>query len=248
MLDSVTMRPIVGAVLRFGRGLPEVTTDRRGNFVLPAVPPGTYGVEFRHDTYGVGTARVTVREGVPADFELRVPKRSVILDPIVVTASRVPPDHYARARRRASNVISRADIERRQGGARHMGDIVRMIPGLIVREIPFPGNPHVLREVCIAARGVSSAPPGGGGGTRLIERAPTPMEASLVPSNCVGVTLILDDVPIRPAGELVKDLTLFDIESIEFIRPIDAASMYGDMGTYGVLLVYTRGSGRGTRR
>ncbi|CAA9362006.1 MAG: hypothetical protein AVDCRST_MAG68-4485, partial [uncultured Gemmatimonadetes bacterium] len=243
LVDATTSRPIGGAVLRFGPGLPQVTTDRRGTFTLAAVPPGTYGVEFRHDRYGTGTSRITVREGVPAEFELRVPRRAVMLDPIIVTASRVQPDHYARARRRASSVISREEIDRRQGAARHLGDIVRMIPGLAVREIPYPGNPYSLKEVCIEARGVNSSVPGSGG--RALD-APLPkstLEASMAESGCVGATLILDDVPIRPAGEFLRDLSLFDIESIEYVRPVDAASMYGDMGTYGVIRVYTRGSG-----
>jgi hypothetical protein len=105
----------------------------------------------------------------------------------------------------------------------------------------------VLREVCIEPRG-------GTGGRAMSTGAPvlaTPpkstLEASMAPSDCAGATLILDDVPIRPAGEFLRDLALFDLESVEYIRPVDAASMYGDMGAYGVLLVYTRGSGRALR-
>jgi hypothetical protein len=249
LVDSTTSRPIGGAVLRFGPGLPDVTTDRRGGFTLPAVPPGTYGVEFRHDTYGTGTSRITVREGVPTEFELRVPRRAVILDPIVVTASRVQPNHYALARRRTVNVITREELDRRQGSARHLGDIVRTIPGLTVREIPFDGNPFSLREVCIEPRGGSGGRAAGAGKPALATDpgAPTPnsqLAIALQPSDCAGATLILDDVMIRPAGEFLRDLSLFSIESIEYIRPIDAASMYGEMGTYGVILVYTQGSGR----
>jgi hypothetical protein len=245
MVDSLTMRPIAGAVLRFGRGLPDVTTDRRGGFALPAVPPGTYGVEFRHETYGTGTTRVTVREGVPAEFELRVPRRSVTLDPIVVTASRVRPDHYAQARRRTANVITREELDRRQGAARHLGDIVRTIPGLNVREIGYPGNPNALREVCIEPRGGTGGRALSAGAPALAEPPRTALAASMLPSDCAGATLILDDVPVRPAGEFLRDLALFDLESVEYIRPVDAASMYGDMGAYGVLVVYTRGSRRG---
>ncbi len=244
LVDSTTSRPIGGAVLRFGAGLPEVTTDRRGSFTLAAVPPGTYGVEFRHDTYGTGTSRITVREGVPAEFELRVPRRAVILDPIVVTASRVQPGNYALARRRAVNVISRDELERRQGAARHLGDIVQTIPGVTVREIPYPGNPHSLMEVCIEPRGGTGGRAFRTTAMSFDTAAKSNLGGSLGPSDCAGATLILDDVPIRPAGEFLRDLTLFSIESIEYIRPVDAASMYGEMGTYGVLLVYTRGSGR----
>jgi hypothetical protein len=137
VVDPANRRGIEGMEVRVA-GLPAVTSDRRGDVVLAAVPAGTHALEFTHRVYGAGSAQLAVSGPGTVEFELPVPRRETTLDPLQVTARRVTAaDRESRSGGRRQNVLTRADIEARMGSARDVGDLVRTFPSLTVHEIQY---------------------------------------------------------------------------------------------------------------
>jgi hypothetical protein len=264
LVDATTGRPIEGAKLSFGGAAPDRTTGRNGEFTL-AVPSGTYSVAFEHRAYGAGTARLTVSGRGNLQFELKIPRRTVTLEPLAVVAQRVYPGYFnTRSRGRRLDVVTRDEIERRAGAARDVGDLVRTFPSLTVSAIPYPGT-SVIKEICIVDRSVPSGrmvfgEEGGDGALRKPGSAPGPVSgrrqgpmprvgsdpnlSQLQGSQCHGAAVALDEVLIGgSAGEFLRTFPVSAIESIIYLKPTDASGRYGLLGQNGVILIYTRGNG-----
>lgn len=219
MIDAGTSRPIAGATVRVG-ALPQGTTDRQGMVTIAEVPAGNHGIEFRHDTYGVGTARAVVQGRADTELELRVPRRPVILEPLVVEAGRVLPGAFNEdSRGRRLDILTRTDIARLP--ARNLGELVTRIPGVRVKQGP-------QGSVCIES-------------TRFLGQRPSP-------SACEAVQLVLDDMVVGTGSSFAASVPLEDVESVIFLKPTEGFAQYGIVGQKGVLLVYTRGHGPTAQR
>jgi hypothetical protein len=270
LVDANTGRPIEGAKVSFGGSAPEQTTGRNGEFTLD-VPSGTYAIAFEHRTYGTGTARLAVSGRGNLQYELRIPRRTVTLEPLAVVAERIYPGYFnPRTRGRRLDIVTRDEIERRAGAARDVGDLVRTFPGIEVTEIHYPGT-STIKEICIVDRTAMPAGAvavGGGGGGDGSLRSPgtaagaisgrrgTPVPATSAPNlgqlqgtACHGAAVALDEVLIGGnAGEFLRNYPTADIESIIYLKPTDATGRYGLLGQNGVILIYTRGNGPTVRR
>jgi hypothetical protein len=219
LVDAGTSRPIAGATVRVG-ALPQGVTDRQGMVTIAEVPSGSHGIEFRHDAYGVGTARAVVHGGAPTELELRMPRRAVILDPLVVEARRVLPGAFNEDRRgRRLDILTRAEIARLP--ARSLGELVMRIPGLQVKQ-------NDAGSVCIES-------------TRFLGQRPEP-------TACEAVQLVLDDMLVGSGSSFASSVPLEDVESVIFLKPTEGFAQYGIIGQKGVLLVYTRGNGPTVQR
>jgi hypothetical protein len=224
LVDAATARPIVGAVVRFGP-MPVTLTDAEGLVQLADVPGGSYGVEFLHEVYGAGTSRVIVRGSGEVSLELRVPRRTVMLDPIAVEATRVMPGQFdTRRRARRLDIITRDEIVSRHTVARHVGDLVLRFPSIRMRQ--------GFGKVCLETDHGRRASDGED------------------PNVCHPVQLIMDDVMIDQgyAEELLASIPVDDLESLIFIKPTEAMATYGERGRRGVLLIYTFGNGPSAQR
>jgi hypothetical protein len=231
VVDAQTSQPIAGAVVRLGAGLPEDTTDRRGQAEVANVAPGTYGLELRHPTYGTANSRVTVPGGGPVQIELRIPRRTVTLEAINVEAKRELPGAFNERRRgRRLEILTREQIEAKIGVAHNVGDLARQFPSIKVTDNTVVGPMGRVMgalpgDVCIET---THAVRSGGA-------------LSQDTTTCSPVQLMLDDVPIGP--DMVKSIPLETLESVIFLKPGDASSLYGFLGDRGMLLMYTRGNG-----
>jgi hypothetical protein len=215
MIDASSSRPITDATVRFGRGVPEAKSDRRGEAVLADVPVGTYGIEFESPTYGAGTARIAVTDTREVRVELKVPLRPVKLEPIAVEARRVVREMFdTRRRARRLDIITREQIDERRGAVRHIPDLVRGMPGIRIRN-----------ETCIES-------------SRLMEGGGA---LSMDTTSCHPVAIILDDQPV--GLDMVTIIPMDVIESVIYMAPQEGFERYGWLGQYGVILVYTRGNG-----
>lgn len=238
-----TAEPVAGARLVLqaltGRTLGETTSDSLGRFVLRPSGGGHYRLVARHAEYKARNIPVTVRDGLELTFQLELellpppepaiapPPDSIAvyrLDPMEVTANRVRPAERRRAT--SAHVITRVQIEQRRGGVRHVGDLVRTMPGLNVTEGSQGG---IAIGLCIESerrymRGVPS-----------VHISPR--------DNCEMVKVIIDDYPVFDPGSYLTHLHVNDIESVEFVPPIEGVARYGADAARGVLLIYTRGSG-----
>lgn len=64
-------------------------TNRRGRFVLSAVPVGEHVLSVKHLGYGTLDHRLTVREGLTTDFEVRLVPDPFQMEPLIVTTTRL---------------------------------------------------------------------------------------------------------------------------------------------------------------
>jgi hypothetical protein len=241
-------------------GLPTATTDRRGGVVFPAVAPGSYAVELSHRVYGAATARLTVHGPGTAEFELAVPRRTVTLDALHATARRVYPGEFnTRSRGRRLDIVTREQIEQRQGSARDVGDLVAVFPMLQVTEIQHPKS-GMVKEVCVTDRSGPRASPFVTLQAKQDERQARDVLRGVsnprldrihgqLGEQCEGVAVAVDDMLMAgQAGEFLRSFPVGQVESVIYLRPTEAASRYGGAGANGVILIYTRGNGPTVRR
>ncbi len=221
VVDEGTSRPIPGVVVKLGGDIPQVVSNRQGMATIEQVPSGSYGVQLRHEAYGTITTRISVRgAGLPTEMEVRVPKRPVTLEPIVVQARRVLPGVFNEDRRgRRLDIITRDEIDRRPAAG--VADLLRRLPHVNIK----PGGKGGL---CIESM-------------RLVGNV-------LNPHECNDVQLFLDDMVIGEGGEFVTAIPMESVESVIFLKPTEAFGLYGFMAQRGALLVYTRGNGPTARR
>jgi hypothetical protein len=261
LVDAGTGRPIEGAKVSLAGG-EERTTGRNGELTLD-VASGTYSVAFEHRIYGTGTARLAVSGRGNLQYELKLPRRTVTLEPLAVVAERVYPGYFnPRSRGRRLDILTREQIEQREAAARNVGDLVRTFPGLIVSDILYPGT-SVIKEICVVDRSAMPAAvlatssgdgalrsPGTAAGAISARRGP-PTPASSAPNlgqlqgdSCHGVAVAVDEILVGGnAGEFIRTFPTTNIESIIYLKPTDATGRYGLLGQNGVILIYTRGNG-----
>jgi hypothetical protein len=261
VVDPAGGRPIEGMEVHVA-GLPAATTDRRGAVAFPAMAPGSYAVELNHRVYGTATARLTVHGPGTAEFELAVPRRNVTLEALQATARRVyPGDFNQRTRGRRLNVITREQIEARQGSVRDVGDLVAAFSMLHVTDIQYPRT-GMVKEVCITD---NSAPRTASfislqdredrrRAQDVLRGLPSNpdrdrMQAQMMDEQCQGVAVAVDDMIMAGhAGEFIKTFPVSQIESVIYLRPTEAAARFGGAGANGVVLIYTRGNGPTAQR
>jgi len=253
LVDEAGGRPIQGVKVSLSGGDREWTTGRNGEFAMD-LAPGTYALAFSHAVYGGGTARLAVRGRGAMQYELKLPRRTVTLEPLSVVAQRIYPGYFdPRSRGRRLNIITGDQLQNRTA-ARDVGDLVRTIPGLQVNEVRMMNSGGFVRELCITDR--MSLP--GQNDTGADQRRkpveagvgePTPVRPPLLyDQNDVrcdrGVAVAVDDVMIGGnAGEFLRDFPTTGIESIIYLKPTDAAGRYGFRARNGIILIYTRGNG-----
>ncbi|MCA9736105.1 MAG: TonB-dependent receptor [Gemmatimonadota bacterium] len=114
-----------------------------------------------------------------------------------------------------SNVITRDMIESVAGRSRHIGDLVRSyIPSASVSEAR--GG-----FLCLEFRGASSSRTTG----------------------CNYPLIVLDGLPVTGAPRFLRDLSVQDLERVEYVPASQGAVRYGFGATHGVLVIDTRRSG-----
>jgi len=256
VIDPANRRGIEGMQLRVGTM--GATSDRRGDVVFGAMPAGTHTLEFTHATYGGGTAQLVVSGPGAVEFELPVPRREAILDPLQVTARRLMPGEFNdRSRGRRQNVLTRADIEARLASARDVGDLVRTFPALQVTEVQYAGGSGMAKEICITDRSGPRNSPLVTRQAREETEQSNRRAASMgsVPpahdqmrgqndEKCEGVAVAVDDRLVAgQTGEFLRTFSLDQVESVFYLRPSEATTRFGSGGANGVILIYTRGNG-----
>jgi hypothetical protein len=253
LLDAASGRAIQGAKVSLGGSGREWTTNRAGELTLD-VPPGTYSLAFSHPLYGSGTGRLTVNTRGTVQYALRLPRRTVTLEPLAVVAQRVYGYFDPHSRGRRLDIVTREQVEARAASARDVGDLVRTFPGLQVSEIPAM-NTGLVREICITDR--ASLPGRHTADSDL--RGNQPVDPALGEPGRArplllndpkdvrcgdGVAVALNDMVIGGnTGEFLRDFPTTDIESIIYLKPTEAAGRYGFLARNGIVLIYTRGNG-----
>jgi hypothetical protein len=219
VVDFETGAPIASATVRLEEAGLERLTDEQGRFTFPEVPPGPHEITLAHLAYGEHAVSIRARGGDTLELHIRLPQTAIALEGVVATA-RSRRAKVARMRATPLRLLDRDDIDELGLTARHVGDLVRTLPGLTVRE-----GGHADSGICIEA-------------TQRIR-------SSRTARRCEMVKVYVDDVPLpaEDASYYLPNLPLGDIESIEYLKPMEAGARYGTGAGQGVLLIYTRGNG-----
>lgn len=111
----------------------KATTDARGRFTLPGLPPGVADVIVRKIGFRPVKIRTLVFRADTLDVEVRLAPAVVELEPIVVTAAAVPRGMEAFAERRLKGLGAFIDATRlRKNDDRLLADLFRGIAGVRV--------------------------------------------------------------------------------------------------------------------
>jgi hypothetical protein len=221
--DQISGEPIGQAVVRIRGTTFQTLSAGDGRFRFEGIQPGRYVLEIRHLGYNVESNELEVPAGQDVLVRLRVAPTAVVLAGIEVTTRSAVEEVARLTPFRRDIVYGEAMRIEEERGAQAFEIIRRTVPGIRVTEIYRDAGPPL---VCVQTnRRVGS------------------FEAGV----CPMVQVILDGVRIDPAssGDLVRTLNAAEIESMEFLPPTQATTLYGTGGNVanGVLIIYTRGRG-----
>lgn len=88
VLDARTRQPVVAAEILVPDRAERVESNRRGRFVLSALPVGEHELSVRHIGYSPLTHAVVVRQGLTTEAEIALSADPVELAPLVATVER----------------------------------------------------------------------------------------------------------------------------------------------------------------
>jgi len=135
--DRQSGDPVAGATVRVaGLGTGAVTGDD-GEFGIPSMPGGDYGIEVEHLAYGVNRDSVTVRSGMAVRLDLRLAPRAVPLEPLTVTVEEERPiwlerTGFYRRRSRESGIFFTREELLEEGHSR-LSEVFRGLSGVRIR-------------------------------------------------------------------------------------------------------------------
>ena len=233
-LRAQTVRAVTGLVVDAQSGTPvadvlvtidgtnlRAVTDAAGRFTLNGVALGNRLLVVRHVAYGEHSQAVVVNATGPLDFRIRISSQAIAMSPMVVEVQTAE-DLAQRASGTATHVIDRAAIE--QFSQTGQGILL-----LLAAKVPS------LRVVagCVEYRLQVYTPPG-----------LDTLNGQTITTNfqCRDMTVYLDGIRSHEGSEVLKSLSMNDVERIEVLSPAEAGVQYTDSDR-GVVVVETR-SGR----
>jgi hypothetical protein len=221
LLDGASGAPLPYAVVRLRSTAFQTAADESGGFAFVGLPPGSYTLEIRSLGYAVTSQAVEVPPGKNVFVDLRVAPQAVELEGLVVTARPVA-ERVVRVTPFRRNVVAgekMAQEERR--GALAFEALRRSAPGLRVTETYRDGGPPILCVESARGRDTFQRP------------------------GCNSVQVVVDGVRIPDGADFLHHTPASEIESIEYVSPMQAQILYGIGGdtANGIVVVFTRGKG-----
>lgn len=236
ILDGSAGRPLPGVIVRV-EGTPlQLLSDDDGRFVFSGIRPGVYALSLRSLGYDGATAPVEVESGQSVHVRLALEARAVEIDGVVVTARSQAESAIRTSPFRRGIVYGEVMALEEERGARAFEVLSRSAPGIRVRQHWRENAPPLL---CIETnRRIQRIQQGGGGGGGVA--------GLLDPDDgCDNAQVVVDGVRIADGADFLLRTPAGDIESIEFVTPVQAQITYGIGGdtANGVVVVWTRGKG-----
>lgn len=244
-------QPLAGAILYIESSDVTGVADEEGFYGLGPVGPGMYRVALFHPALeelgwtAPPVQLVIVPPGTDVQVDFIVDRAGALveaggfgtqddpffLDPLTVVGKRSvferPLEEGARV-----DYVALEEIQAREGGARHVGDLLRRFPSLRVYE-PRPGM------VCISTtrRTTNTPNPGSQLGSFDQTGASGVNRGRLCPKM---VQVYVDDVAVHRPEEVLATLSPQNLERVEYVNGVAAGARFGTGFAEGVLLVYTR--------
>lgn len=222
LLDQMSGTALPWAVVRLEGTPHQALSDEDGRFLFEGLRPGDYTLQIRHLGYAVRSRPLSVPEGQDVFVELKVAPQVVELEGFEVTTRGAVEQVRRLTPFRRDIVYGEAMLEEEIRGARAFETLRHSVPGLRVREIYREGHPA---QVCIETN----------------RRVQSISEDNI----CHQVQVVVDGVRIPDAGLHLRNLATSEIESMEFLPPMQAQTRYGLGGdtANGVVVIWTRGKG-----
>lgn len=230
LLDAESGRPIATASVELGATGQQVLTDERGRFRFSGVSPGTYQFQVTRIGYDWDweSGVVEVEPSANILLELHAAPRAVELEAIVVRAS-TPETRMARGNSVSTRILSPDRIREAEERTQGMGDLIRELPSLQIRQGRFETYDGIEYGYCVES-------------SRALARMAPPEQESRLPW-CEMIAVIIDGIETIRGGEALHMVRVHEIESVEFLPPI-GAMRYGERAAAnGALLIWTRGRG-----
>jgi hypothetical protein len=222
LLDAESGRPIPQAAIRLGEGRQQRVTDEEGRFAFHALQPGRYLLEIAHLGYSVQSDEVEVPGGRDVFVRFRVSQQAVELEGIEVEVRGAVAELQRLTPFRRDIVYGEAMAEAEQRGAMVVDVLRTSSPGLQVSTVYLGSGEPVL---CIRSnRGIANLRSSAG---------------------CSNPEVVVDGTRISDGPEVLLRLPTSEVESLEFLPPNQAQTLYGIGGNTanGVVVVWTRGRG-----
>lgn len=148
VFDVESGQPMVGVEVHIAEIFMSGVTNTSGRFLMPAVPPGRYAVEFSSLGYATRVDTVAIVSGQTSNARVRLSLDPLVIDPIEVTleARELALEDVGFYQRRAvgfGTFIDRTIIE--ETNPHKLTDLFLAIPGVSFVTVPPMGRAVVLR-------------------------------------------------------------------------------------------------------
>jgi hypothetical protein len=230
--DAATGIPMRGAAVWFGTTGLAAYSNGMGIVRLDRVTPGEHDLRVEMVGYGSRSMPVLVPEGRNLQLDIRVPAVPVALEPISVHSHMRSEFRSPRESNTRVDIIAGSEMKAAEDRGARVIDLLRgSFPGVFVHEGQYSTihHPELDYIVCIESLRRMDR-------LRLPDGVQTPF--------CDMVAVIMDGVPTFHAGQFLKNMTVRDIESVEYLNPLDAGLRYGNRAAQsGALVIWSRGQG-----
>lgn len=230
--DAATGQPLRGAAVWFGStGLASYASGQ-GIVRVDGVTPGEHDLRVEMVGYGSRSMPVRIPAGENLQLDVRVPAIAVALEPISVHGHMRSEFRTPREANTRVDIIAGDDMAAAEDRGARVIDLLRAsFPGVFVHEGRYSTvhTPELSYMVCVES-------------LRRMDRLRLP--DGVDEPFCDMVTVVLDGVPTFAAGQFLRNMSVRDLESVEYLNPLDAGLLYGNRAAQsGALVMWSRGQG-----
>jgi hypothetical protein len=230
--DAATGAPLTaaGAALR-GMNVLAPANDR-GQVRFAGVEAGAHTLRIEQVGYGQREVELVLEPGTELYVDVRVPPHPIALEPIGVRGQPRSEQPTPRESSTRLDVITGEQMRfAEERGALIMDVIRQRFPSLKVSHGAFSTLDNLVPEHIVCVESI-----------RRIARLTPP--AGVMGNFCDMVVVVIDGVPALGGGAVLRNMRAAEIESMQYLGPLDAAGRYGNRaGQTGALLLWTRGRG-----
>lgn len=237
--DRDSGAPVPYVVVRIGETGYQSLTDEEGRFLFEGLRPGAYTLELRSIGYEVSTEPVDIPAGKDVFLDLRVAAQAVELEGLEVTARTAVESVTRVTPFRRDIVYGDVMAAEEHRGSRAFETLRRAAPGLRVTEIYREvGPPTLCVQTNRRIQSLEVRP------DNNLDR-PVLLSYAMPGIACDNVQVVVDGMKIPDGSDFLLRTPASEIESLEFVTPVQAQILYGTGGSTsnGVVVIYTRGRG-----
>jgi hypothetical protein len=230
--DAATGSPMRGAAVWFGNKGLAAYSNGMGMVRVDGVGAGDHDLRVEMVGYGSRSMPVRVPAGQNLQLDVRVPAVPVALEPISVHSHMRSEFRTPRESNTRVDIIAGGNMAEAEDRGARVVDLLRgSFPGVFVHEGQYSTihTPDLEYIVCVES-------------LRRLDRLRLP--DGVQEPFCDMVTVVMDGVPTFNAGQFLRNMSVRELESVEYLNPLDAGLRYGSRAAQsGALVLWSRGQG-----